>query len=137
PSRCDLSSCAKRKDPPHKARILRRYAPQNDMNTDIRAALEYHEATKHSLQSVQSDRHGLDWQNQPRPFKLYADLQPVPLPGEHLTSGMPALEAIAAVKSARTQPRVPDLATVATILHYAAGITKQLRYPGGVMPFRA
>jgi SagB-type dehydrogenase family enzyme len=41
--------------------------------------LDYHEATKHSLDSVQSNRHGLDWSNQPLPFKIYTTLEPHPL----------------------------------------------------------
>jgi SagB-type dehydrogenase family enzyme len=41
--------------------------------------LDYHEATKHSLDSVQSHRHGLDWSNQPLPFKIYTSLEPHPL----------------------------------------------------------
>jgi SagB-type dehydrogenase family enzyme len=41
--------------------------------------LDYHEATKHSLESVQANRHALDWSNQPLPFKIYTSLEPRPL----------------------------------------------------------
>jgi len=106
-------------------------------NSDVAAAQEYHEATKHSLASVRSDRHALDWTNQPRPYKLYVDLDIVPLTTDYPASTAPALSAIAAAEAQRGDPRILDLATLAAVLHYAAGITKQLRHPGGVMDFRA
>src|SRR5439155_467170 len=105
-------------------------------NDEIAAALDYHEATKHSLARVQADRHTLDWQNQPRPYKLYDDLEPIPLPREYPTSVVSTTAAIVA-EYPPNEARVPDLATLAAVLHYAAGITKQLRHPGGLMPFRA
>ena len=36
-----------------------------------RAMLEYHEATKHSFDSVYRRQHHLDWDIMPRPFKVY------------------------------------------------------------------
>ena len=53
-------------------------------NRDVSAALEYHNATKHSYWSVRSG-HGLDWPNQPLPFKIYKDVDSVRLP----TDGVP------------------------------------------------
>jgi SagB-type dehydrogenase family enzyme len=105
-------------------------------NTETQAAWEYHDATKHSPESIRRSRHFLDWSNQPRPYKLYAYLAGQPLPPPRV-SAAPALQAIATVGVPRDQERVPDLETLATVLHYAAGITKRLRYPGGVMAFRA
>jgi len=107
------------------------------VNGDAGAALAYHEDTKHSPDSVRRDTHRLDWDNQPRPYKLYTDLDALPLPRDFLVSNVPALSAIAADEVGSTRPRVPDLATLATVLQYSAGITKHLRYPGGLMPFRA
>lgn len=107
------------------------------VNSDTRAALAYHEATKHSLESVRSDRHRMDWDNQPRPNKLYVDLEAIPLPGEDRSSDLPALLAIGTAELERSEPRIPDLATLTAVLQYAAGITKHLRVAGGVMAFRA
>jgi SagB-type dehydrogenase family enzyme len=107
------------------------------VDTDGRAALAYHEATKHSPDSVRRDTHRLDWDNQPRPYKLYTDLEAFPLPREFLSSEAPALSAIGAPGVDRNQSRDLDLATLTTVLHYSAGITKHLRYPGGLMAFRA
>ncbi|HEV8385684.1 MAG TPA: hypothetical protein VGQ11_12495 [Candidatus Acidoferrales bacterium] len=51
-------------------------------NGDIQAAWGYHNATKHSYESVRTSRHILDWKNYPRPFKIYSALEPIPLPRE-------------------------------------------------------
>ena len=101
------------------------------------AAWGYHDATKHSLESVRSSRHHLDWSNLPRPYKLYASVPTQPLPQELLPSGTPALEAISSVNIPRGQERIPDLKELTTLLQLSAGITKWLPTPGGKMAFRA
>ena len=63
-------------------------------NRNLEAASTYHDATKHSYQSVRFSRHFLDWSNQPLPFKIYRTLPPLPLPGETRPSGVAALSAI-------------------------------------------
>jgi len=81
-------------------------------------ALHYHQLTKHSPQSVRSG-HFLDWDNQPLPFKIYPDLDPIPLPRETQRS-----------------PHI-CLASLAHLLYFSAGITKRRKYPGGEILFRA
>ncbi len=54
-------------------------------NREIEAAWDYHNGTKHSYESIRANRHFLDWENQPIAFKIYSDLEPIPLP-EHLSS---------------------------------------------------
>ena len=109
-------------------------------NRDIQDALDYHEKTKHSLWSLQMDSFSLDFSNQPLPFKIYTDLQSIPLPHDSPSSDMPALDAIA---STGVSPDVegacvtPDLATLAGILFHTAGITKRGVHPGGDILFRA
>ncbi len=49
-------------------------------NRDTPATLEYHEATKHSERSTRASRHFMDWENQPLAFKIYRDLEAIPLP---------------------------------------------------------
>src|SRR5437667_106530 len=60
---------------------------------DTRAAWTYHDSTKHSLESVQSSRHVLDWPNKPLPFKIYPTLEPIPLPRAFPPSDVSALVA--------------------------------------------
>jgi hypothetical protein len=43
--------------------------------------LAYHEATKQSPVSVRARAHYLDWDNRPFSFKVYPDLERIPLPG--------------------------------------------------------
>ncbi len=95
-------------------------------------AATYHELTKHSLHSVQSNVHYLDWSNQPLPFKMYATLGSVPLPTQLEPSDGSALEAIAGLLKPDPE-RVLDSALLARLLYYANGITKVLRGT----PFRA
>jgi SagB-type dehydrogenase family enzyme len=106
-------------------------------NQEIEAAWNYHNGTKHSYESVRASRHYLDWENQPMPFKVYTDLEKIPLP-EHLSSaGMPALEAIAAIGTV-LQPEGPvTIQTVAEILFLSAGITRRRSHFGGEILFRA
>ena len=106
-------------------------------NRDLAATWDYHDGTKHSLWSVYNDPHYMDPETQPIPFKIYSDLEPVPLPRDFPQSGVPALSTIAAKSDPPQGDLVPDLNTLASILHHSAGITKQVAYPGGQMLFRA
>ena len=109
-------------------------------NRDIQEALDYHEKTKHSLWSLQMDSFGLDFSNQPLPFKIYTDLESIPLPHDSPASDMPALDAIASTgvsPDAEGVSGIPDLATLAGILFHTAGITKRGVHPGGDILFRA
>src|SRR5262245_7654432 len=54
----------------------------------------YHEQTKHSPARLRSDPHMLDWGNMPRPFKVYPDLDGLPLPHDLAASARPALTAL-------------------------------------------
>lgn len=130
-------------------------------NRDLEAAWGYHNGTKHSSWSVRASARGLDWANQPIPFKVYTSLPALPLPEDPPLPEMAALAAIAHtgdMDSAGLWPggdtdgpgalpgqpivggedeRVPDLPTLAGLLRLSAGITRESRYPGGSVQFRA
>jgi SagB-type dehydrogenase family enzyme len=106
-------------------------------NGDGSAAWAYHNRTKHSSVSIRANRHFLDWEIQPLPFKVYQTLQPSVLPRELPPIDVPALDAIAAVEAPEAGPSVPDLVMLTQLLQYSAGITKRRPYPGGEMCFRA
>lgn len=104
------------------------------------AILDYHEATKHTPWSVRTSTHRLDWANEPLAFKIYRDLEPIPLAGELPARGVATLEAIARSGAARAPEggeRVPDLAALSRVLHLAAGITKHRRLGNRDVYFRA
>jgi SagB-type dehydrogenase family enzyme len=106
-------------------------------NSDINATWEYHDGTKHSLESLYANRHVLDWYNQPLAYKIYSSLDPIPLPGEFSPSAVSTLDAIADSGEASTDQRVPDLHTLARLCFFSNGVTKRLPYAGGQMEFRA
>lgn len=106
-------------------------------NREIEAAWAYHNGTKHSYQSIRTNAHYLDWENQPIPFKIYPRLEPIPLPQHLSSSGMPALSAISAIGGpAESEARLASQ-ILAEILYLSAGVTKRRSYAGGEMLFRA
>src|ERR1700692_833994 len=108
-------------------------------NSKIEEAWNYHDATKHSYESVHNNLHYLDWANQPLPFKAYTAPEPLPLPREVRQSGVAALSAIAESIRAETGAAntAPDLAALAELLFLSAGITRQRKHSGGEIYFRA
>lgn len=106
------------------------------MNNDISHALEYHNQTKHSYWSIRTRPHFLDWTNQPAPFKLYSDIEPVELPRPLTSSGVTAFDAMR--ESFRERPEVRlDINLISSLLFYSAGVTRTKTYPGGTIHFRA
>jgi SagB-type dehydrogenase family enzyme len=99
-------------------------------------AWNYHNQTKHSPESVRQNVHFLDWDNRPLPFKIYPDLQPIPLPRDTPQTGVAALSAISAC-SVPERNVTPDLAALTSLLFFSAGITRRRQYPGGEMLYRA
>ena len=117
------------------------------MNKDIKYAWDYHEATKHSEISLMTQRHYLDFDNRPIPFKIYTTNFPVfPLPSDF---PQPMLDAISAVST--SNPREShnnwpnseadtecpahskkigelDIRDLAAILFFSAGITRATKY---------
>jgi len=108
-------------------------------NEIVEVARGYHERTKHSEERLRASPHHLDWDNQPIPFKLYRDLEPIPLPRQLEPGTVSALHAISASVARETEPteQVPALQALARVLYYSAGITKVRRSPGGGVYFRA
>src|SRR5437867_2239846 len=97
-------------------------------NSVITRAWAYHDLTKHSEWSVRSDRHYLDWPNQPLALKIYTTLEPIPLPRDVEQTGISALSAISAITGAAEGERVPSLSDLVRILYFSAGITKKKTY---------
>ncbi len=106
-------------------------------NRDVRAAWKYHDGTKHSYWSARTSTHVLDWANRPGPFKTYPTIEPILLPRDVPQTGVAALAAISARVPAASGDTAPDVQGLARILFFSAGITKQRKYPGGEIYFRA
>jgi SagB-type dehydrogenase family enzyme len=108
-------------------------------NRDTQASWKYHDGTKHSYWSIRNNPHFLDWANRPQPFKIYPEIEPLPLPQDVPQTGVAALSSIseqlpAAAAAADSIPSIQDLAR---ILYFSAGITKHRKSPGGEIYFRA
>ena len=106
-------------------------------NRDIEATWQYHDGTKHSYASIRTNPHFLDWANRPRPFKLYPNIEPFPLPRDLPQTGVAALSAISERVPSSRADAIPDLQDLARILYFSAGITKKRAYPEGEIYFRA
>lgn len=106
-------------------------------NRNTQAAWRYHDLTKHSYWSIRSSPHYLDWANRPSPFKIYPEIEPIVLPRALVQTLAPPLDVVASTGTPITGEKKPDLATLAAILYYSAGVTKQRTYPGGELYFRA
>lgn len=98
-------------------------------NEAIGVARDFHDRTAHSPASVRTSGHTLDWDIKPFPFKVYADLGPIPLPRGFEA---PALDVLTALGPGSTLP-APRLTldTVAALLYFSAGVTRKKTYPGG------
>lgn len=104
---------------------------------DLEAAWAYHEGTKHSPYSIRASRHFLDWENQPLPYKIYLDLEPIPLLRELGPSAIPALSVLRGEVVERPEECVPELPIISRLLYYSGGVTKRVSYPQGDKLFRA
>ncbi|HEX6237450.1 MAG TPA: SagB/ThcOx family dehydrogenase [Acidimicrobiales bacterium] len=92
-------------------------------------ARRFHEATKHTVESVRAGGRFLDLANMPLPLKHYPDLEPIPLPVELPERDVPAVEALAG-RVDGSAPRL-DLGELARVLFFAAGVTRRARMAGG------
>ena len=133
-----------------------------DVNKEIRYALDYHEATKHSEAGLMSSRHYLDFDNKPLPFKIYLELPSTPLPVDFPKPEVDALSCISHTINQRSRDdkkelspatttksvdfdnntRAPILSSLhienlAEILFFSAGITRELKYSYGKYYMRA
>jgi SagB-type dehydrogenase family enzyme len=106
------------------------------MSDQREAILAYHEQTKHSQASLRRDPHTLDWANMPRPFKVYMDLDPIPLPHDLASSAKPALAAIGDRARPAGAPQL-DRRALAHLLYFSAGVLRRRQYPGGEVFYRA
>jgi SagB-type dehydrogenase family enzyme len=93
-------------------------------NRNIKNAWVYHDETKHSPDSVRRNVHFMDWANRPLLFKIYPDLEPIPLPRNAPQTGVAALSAVA---STGVPPRkaAPSLEDLTSLLFFSAGITRR------------
>ena len=95
-------------------------------------ALEYNESTKHSEISLRTSAHYLDWENKPGPFKVYTGVPVRELPTDILKPSLNALVSISAgaPKEKQTSTGSLGIETLAELLFFCDGITRQVNIPG-------
>jgi SagB-type dehydrogenase family enzyme len=86
---------------------------------------EYHEATKHSIESLRQAHHVLDWANIPHPFRHYVGVPVLDLPADPLAPAIPALDVL---QGASGGQRAEDgSAFLSQLLFYSAAISASKR----------
>ncbi len=89
----------------------------------------YHEATKHSVESLRRSRHFLDWANMPDPFRHYEGAPVVDLPAGPPSPDIPALEVLLGARGPATAADGAEF--LSQLLFYSAAISASKRAPGG------
>jgi SagB-type dehydrogenase family enzyme len=89
---------------------------------------EYHEFTKHSVESLRRSPHYLDWANMPNPFRHYEGVPLLDLPADPPGAQIPALEVLAGKKG---EPHVfkDGGFFLSELLFYSASISASKRVP--------
>lgn len=98
-------------------------------------ARSYHEATKHSFESVRRRGHFLDWSNKPHPFKVYEGLPQLPLPKEVPELGTSALEALRRIGTDGAGA-IASIEDMARLLFLSAGVLRAADYGDEILYFR-
>ena len=88
---------------------------------------EYHEATKHSIESLRRTSHVLDWANMPDPFRHYEGVPVLDLPADPPS---PEMTALVLLQGASGTTVVEDgAAFLSQLLFYSAAISATKRVP--------
>jgi SagB-type dehydrogenase family enzyme len=88
---------------------------------------EYHEATKHSVESLRRSRQVLDWANMPDPFRHYEGVPVLDLPADPPVPEIPAMDVLRGVSG--TTPVADGPALLSQLLFYSAAISASKRVP--------
>ena len=88
---------------------------------------EYHEATKHSVESLRRARRVLDWANMPDPFRHYEGVPVLDLPADPPAPEMPAIDVLQGALG--TTPADDGPAFLSQLLFYSAAISASKLVP--------
>ena len=110
------------------------------VNEETERLFDYHQATKHSYDSVRTNAHFLDWRNQPDPFRTYEGAPLIMLPAE---PGFPKAGTFATMAALAEGPRTAkgskpkyrqevelDVAWLSRLLWNSMGISAWKKVPG-------
>ena len=107
-------------------------------NSDTSRLFAYHQATKHTFDSVRSGAHFLDWKNQPNPFRTYEGAPVVELSRDPEFPNVGTFEAMRGLCEPTTggkettegpQPERPDLNLLSRLLWYSMAVSSWKKVP--------
>ena len=110
--------------------LLGKLLPHKNLTASIRISgahlpamtwREYHEATKHSVESLRRARHVLDWANMPDPFRHYEGVPVLDLPADPPAPEIPALDVLLGTLGSTSVGDGPTL--LSQLLFYSAAIS--------------
>lgn len=88
---------------------------------------EYHELTKHSVESLRRNRRPLDWANMPNPFRHYEGVPVIDLPADPLIPDIPAIEVL---RGSTGRSLAKDgSAFLSQLMFYSSSISAMKRVP--------
>ncbi len=104
-------------------------------NKDTGRLFAYHQATKHTYQSVRANARYLDWHNQPDPFRSYEGASRINLPPEPGFPEIGTFDAIAALaesenESERQEKIVLDQDWLSRFLWHSMAVSAWKKIPG-------
>jgi SagB-type dehydrogenase family enzyme len=88
---------------------------------------EYHESTKHTVQSLRRAQYFLDWKNMPDPFRHYEGVPVLDLPADPPSLEIPALELLQGAYGSTLAADGPAL--LSQLLFHSAAISASKRVP--------
>src|ERR1700743_713993 len=86
---------------------------------------EYHERTKHSLESLRRSPHVLDWANMPDPFRYYEGVPVLDLPADPPAPLTPVFDVLNGDSGCPSAPDGPTFLSL--LLFYSAAISASKR----------
>jgi SagB-type dehydrogenase family enzyme len=88
---------------------------------------EYHESSKHSVESLKRSLHTLDWANMPDPFRHYEGVPLLDLPADPPVPETSALQVLNGIRG--STPAVDGPTFLSELLFYSAAISASKRIP--------
>jgi SagB-type dehydrogenase family enzyme len=88
---------------------------------------DYHEGTKHSVESLKRSGRALDWANMPNPFRHYDGVPILDLPADPPAPEIPALDVMGGAFGSTSATNGP--AFLSQLLFYSAAISASKRVP--------
>jgi SagB-type dehydrogenase family enzyme len=91
------------------------------LNEETERLFAYHQATKHTYESVRRHARQLDWANQPNPFRIYEGAETIALPAAGELPEVGAFEAMVELEEGGEM--APDLGWVSKLLWHSMAVS--------------